>query len=285
MKIFFALFLFLAAFGAQANDTLTRAQVYNFNVGDTFDYKYEDNLSQVSPLEGYDHISYSRIIVTEVTYSAIRDSLFITEKEYSVLPYGIIVFSQYDTLSVDSSSHYVAFDIPNSFAWHLCGLTFDTGYNARPTNTASWSCGNLGVWEDDVTYAAGIGNTLTKVFLSDGESDNEAITTSLIYYSKSGETWGTPATIAVGIANVTAQQPAVSLIPTINNGRFKIKITNAISADYQLAVYDLTGREIKRAALNNSITNIEITNASSGMYVWKVTMQGAVVQSGKMVVN
>src|ERR1043165_336304 len=58
----------------RANDTLTRAQVYNFEVGDTFDYKYHNqSLPGSSWPFGYSY--YYRIVITGKYVSSNNDTI------------------------------------------------------------------------------------------------------------------------------------------------------------------------------------------------------------------
>ena len=80
-------FLFVAA--NYANDTLTRAQVYNFNVGDTFDYKF----TYISTIPYWEHDSYDfqRQVIEDTFMSALSDTLFIARK---------IIYSNQTTTSI-----------------------------------------------------------------------------------------------------------------------------------------------------------------------------------------
>src|SRR4051812_21745565 len=60
-----------------ANDTLTRAQVYNFNVGDTFDYEISGGgINNPIPYS----FGYERQIVEAKYYSSGLDTLFLILK-------------------------------------------------------------------------------------------------------------------------------------------------------------------------------------------------------------
>ena len=65
--------------------TLTRAQVYNFNVGDTFDYKIESKDGTLNGQPGitFDLISFQRVIITQAHYFFSTDSFFIVEENYN----------------------------------------------------------------------------------------------------------------------------------------------------------------------------------------------------------
>jgi|GEM_PF-3026573 hypothetical protein len=185
---------------------------------------------------------------------------------------------------MDSTFKYAVFDASNYCGYSLCSLTIDTGYNQRTVNTAI-ACGGLGCYTDNTSYAAGLGMVYSYSYESDGFSSWSSICYALIYYSQNGETWGTPAPIALGNSNVSAPKPLISLFPTVNNGQFKIKITGSNYQACQLVVYDLAGREIKRTALDKSVNDIYIDGASAGMYLWQVLNEAQTLQTGKLIIQ
>ncbi|MBK8657841.1 MAG: hypothetical protein IPN22_02925 [Bacteroidetes bacterium] len=76
----FLLFLFVVSnvFGL-ANDTLTRAQVYSFSVGDTFDYKHSNSYFIGTP--GYQYSeSFERHVIVGTYFSVDSNTLFIAKK-------------------------------------------------------------------------------------------------------------------------------------------------------------------------------------------------------------
>lgn len=285
MKRFFILLLLFCASHVQANDTLTRAQVYNFNVGDTFDYRMYSHqwCGQPYPSDSIS-ISYSRFAITNIYYSQDSSVKYIQRKQEYPPP----VF--FDTLVLTNLTQFeVVLDYSSCRnAWGTSGDTISinmhSSFNGRITNLFTQTvCPDYLSGEE--VCADGLGITLNTI--SGGvQSCSEVESTELVYYVKEQEVWGTPYydfPSAVYPLNTTNEQ--ISLFPTVNNGTFNLKIANYNSATYQLTVYDLTGREMHRTTLNNSINDIELPHASPGMYLWNVTSQGTVLQSGKMVVN
>jgi len=287
MKCLFIFFCLLAALQSKAaNDTLTRAQVYNFNVGDTFDYRIL-TIYQSTPDGGgmnfYDEY-FKRVIVNEVQYFPLDSSIVITELLYQVLSNNEFLSQGSLIFGFDSSHNYAfadAYNVGNCNG--LCSIAFDTGYNQRVTNEAVF-CGGLGCWAQDVTFASGLGLTNTYIYWSDGGQTSEEWDTTLIYYSKSGETWGTPATIVAGIPNINQQNSIINLFPTFNSGQFTLEADADNSSGYQLNIYDLAGREIKKVPINNGTNNIEL-NTSAGMYLWSVMREGQLLKSGKLIIQ
>ncbi len=100
---FLLIILFTGLTSNATNDTLTRAQVYNFNVGDTFDYETESiQVSQDDPINYIHSISFSRYVVTQVQSSQTGDSLFIVEQVYQNSQGDTLSFQDSTTLIIDS---------------------------------------------------------------------------------------------------------------------------------------------------------------------------------------
>lgn len=120
MKKILLLFVLLSALhSVKASDTLTIRQIFNFDVGDTFDYKtsYSVNIWN-NNCNGYpgDHHDYIRYVITDKIVSPANDSLKYVRKQlyphYSVdtLKYTNLdssVFLLFDTTGI---SQYVLFD-------------------------------------------------------------------------------------------------------------------------------------------------------------------------------
>lgn len=86
------LFLFfVSALLGHANDTLTRAQVYSFSIGDTFDYKLSGTIWVGTPYENYSEY-FERQVIVDIYYSTNSDTLFIAKNLIDDF-----LYSSYDT--------------------------------------------------------------------------------------------------------------------------------------------------------------------------------------------
>lgn len=272
-KIKLLIFCSLLAFNAKANDTLTRAQVYNFNVGDTFDYKYEAIQNIYYGYNVYtDVITFRRFIVVGIQNYPSQDSLVVIERAYQVFSNDSFSFLGNDTLYIDSNLNYAMFKYPNYEAWYLCTLTLDTNYNQRITNTAGWDCNNLGWDLDQVTYAEGLG--IANIYINGGDGDGswETYDTSLVYYSQAGKTWGTPSYILAGIANVKIANTAIQLSPNPATNLCHLQFI-ANGESYTASVFDISGREIMSLFNYQHISTFDfnVAGLSSGLYFVKVS--------------
>lgn len=67
------------------------------------------------------------------------------------------------------------------------------------------------------------------------------------------------------------QLPAVSVFPNPSDGQFTFSIDGTnVAENYKIEVYTLTGDKIYQTTLTNSISEIELSNQKSGMYILKI---------------
>ncbi len=183
MRYILFLLLITSAFAARANDTLTRAQIYNFNVGDTFDYK--EHIYSPEPWETLDSVHYSRCVIQSIWYSANNDTLYISRAWTYPLPLS------YDTLILDSLQ-YPEIKI-DSDPFDTAQYTFypTSLYNCAVNEEYFFCCFSDA---DYFFYGQGLGKVLS--VKSRGENVLYLDSVSLIYYSKDTGSWGTPYYIA-----------------------------------------------------------------------------------------
>ena len=76
----------------------------------------------------------------------------------------------------------------------------------------------------------------------------------------------------VGVANITAEQEAVSIFPNPNNGRFIVKVASAYNDDVWLTITNVTGQKIRRLkAAANTDTELNLGDQPAGVYTLTVT--------------
>ncbi len=175
-------FLFSLSFiNLKANDTLTRAQVYSFNVGDTFDY-HDYGVGIKNPLPQND--SYYRVIITGKTLSVGGDSLIITKRIYreNDTSDATVVLTRLQEYEINLTQDSV------------CPLQFsiDTGFsfNGREKNSVTTtSCLNGGA---TYTFAEGLGMVYKQTSSNSNPQFDAIYTENLIYYSNGIIRWGTP---------------------------------------------------------------------------------------------
>ena len=277
--LLFILLLSLAAIGTKANDTLTRAQVYNYYVGDTFDYRHINIYFAGSYTDTT--VNFTRYVVTNISYSTDSSTKYIVSQEVfpatsqSTLQLNDIQGQEVvlDTILysyVGGANMYIVTPLPDFFGRQ-------TNYTTHPYSAPG---------QEELLFAEGLGEVMDVKHYG-YHTPSVIDTTILIYYANDSVKIGTPYSDFL-----TAIQPldaaaadAVLLYPTLNEGTFNVQITDAGLLPVNLTLYDITGREVKQLHVNDLHNRISIDNYSSGIYIWKAQSPGKLVQTGKMVLK
>src|ERR1043165_5191474 len=185
-KILLPALLLVIFICAKANDTLTRAQIYNFAVGDTFDYldSGSHSFSGNGPVTG--GFNYERFVIDRLYYSQNSDTLIIVRRKEYPLPvsYDSLIISRLSSYEINSYSDFTA----SHYCDTLVGIDTSHSFNGRTINGISGNC-----FESSFIYqfVDGLGETFLQQCcgsLSDGSDLHQK---RLIYYSKGNERWGT----------------------------------------------------------------------------------------------
>jgi hypothetical protein len=87
-----------------------------------------------------------------------------------------------------------------------------------------------------------------------------------------------------GISPVTANG-AASVYPNPGNGNFFVSLQNATD-EYSISVYNITGERITQTVLNPDITELDLSTAAKGIYLYRITTAaGDCLTTGKIVVQ
>jgi hypothetical protein len=277
MKKILMLSILFSALNSFAGDTLTRAQVYNFSVGDTFDYRYYANNSYGGFDTSYSNttISYTRYVVSNIYWSIDSSVKYIVRR----LPDT----SGFDTLTIDNiQGEEVILDTvwfnssngPNYYKIDSCPTYF-----GQTTNYITFFCCGPG-WEE-MYFGRGLGKVLDHVWGGE-QGYYSGDSTVLIYYSGANGTFGNP--IASHVTNITIADPEIKVFPTVNSGFFTVSIPDAIQFPAVFSLYDMCGKEIAQIILNKNNQEIGLPGLSKGVYLWKALLPGKSIQTGKIIV-
>jgi len=164
-----------------ANDTLTIRQVYNFSVGDTFDYK--DNT--IDEDNYFANTSYFRKVLLQKTYSANQDSIYY---KFIVLPSG--------NFELDTISNLDSIAIYHSGYSDTCdGVSYGSEASTYPGYQSDTFRNNCGVWAIQIRFTKNLGRTFTYTSSADPTT---IFQDELIYYSNGISSVGTPYYIVNG---------------------------------------------------------------------------------------
>ena len=178
-RILLLLFILISLSKVKASDTLTVRQIFNFNVGDTFDYAYNFSFSG-----GFNSRTYSRFVITSKTTSIGNDTITYTRKQlYPAIANDVLVYTNLD------SSVFQIFDTTSRSQY----LSFDTAYlvDGRLTDSLTEDV-PLSYGSHTAKYGEGLGLMYSGVPGTDGSSYWTLTDTILIYYSKGTDTYGAP---------------------------------------------------------------------------------------------
>ncbi len=178
MKHTALLVMFLAFIEVKGADSLTNAQVYNVQIGDTFDYRVSTFQNQF-----FNHFSYERYVVTNRILSVNGDTLFISRSRLFPLP--VIQQNMVVTLL---NSFVISSIVPDTNAIQSFITSQDTSFNGRTVNYFHSSGQNTYTFQ----WAEGLGETLQEFWQGVGIPPSSFNSTRLVYYSKGTEHWGTP---------------------------------------------------------------------------------------------
>jgi len=273
-RILLLIFIANSFLSCKAYDTLSIRQVFNFNAGDTFDYKITSTV-MFSGGTQYSTNSFQRVLIIEKTLSP--DSQSISYIRLLLFPAPHIDTIGYTTL--DSS--IISIDTPY-LAYYGGQYQLQTGIDSNSfiTNSSEWSTTDNGA---EKTYTAGLGITYARRGYGnpyDGGGEND---TSLIYYARGDSTGGTPYyNQPTGMENIK-DDIGLNLFPNPVNSVAHLSINNHAN-ESNLILADILGREVLRFTIFNSETILDVSGLPNGIYIWQlVAGEKLLTRMGKIV--
>ncbi|MCW3126314.1 MAG: hypothetical protein JWO03_1972 [Bacteroidetes bacterium] len=270
MKKTLLLVIFLSAlYSARASDTLTIRQVFNFNVGDTFDYrKYIESVDY-----GFHTTTYKRKVLLQKTYSTNNDTIFTL---YSISPGNI---TQLDTITnLDS---FAVLKVPNQDTFCQYFYSFDTStYSGYTSNTSNESCFENAIY---YRFTDGLGITLKDLrwIGQSGVGTNYDIE-ELIYYSNGVKIIGSPYAV-IGIRETIASNSLISIYPTPASDVLHLLFSGMSRHSTRLILSNLIGQEVYSSPITDTETTHDISKLPSGIYTWRIMSDDAILKTGKVV--
>lgn len=281
---------------AQSIDTLTltRGEVYDYNVGDEFHIKHI----------GHTNISYSQAFIKTTITSKImsdnQDTVFYTYDNYEKwFVQGSFPPQEYE-IEETHQVYYTNLTAPvftqtdTVFYYSIDSLVYceyitehgieDSLYNGRKFNSISKYCleGLDSANGYQYMFIAGCGFIEVNSFDYYGGEYYDKFST-LFYYKKGGEEWGVP--LFTGVGNV-AQPPNASNFNVYLNEMqtsLMVECTEKGMGDNFLQLYNYNGQLILSEKLFDSKTVIDIRQFGNGIYICVLTDKYGIVTSDKLV--
>jgi hypothetical protein len=261
-RILLLLFILLSLSQARAYDTLTVRQVYNFNVGDTFDYVIENYAEY-----GTNTYGFYKIIITNKWHSISQDTLYYSR---FILPSP----QSFDTISFTNLDSLLPLnDTPQTCSGCTMNLTIDSACNTV-RNSIGWGNGLYGVF---YIYIEGLG----KVQSGAGGDDNTGIDTALTAYVINGVYNQTPY-FTTGINNISSPSN-IKVYPNPSTDQLNLSITDVGMTKAQFIIADILGQEVYSSTITQSESKHDISRLSSGIYTWRIVEDQTTIKTRKVV--
>lgn len=260
-----AVFIFLFFINTYAQLTLTVGQVYNYNIGDVFQYNYTP--SYTSP-------TYITDTVISKTISTSLDTVKYTYKRYSYKLPSCMSCSAIVSSSTYSNSYH-SLSSPFSYSnLSDCGFSIilpcvkDTiiasGFCGKKTFKSQWvgvpSPTVVSVYTiSDANFSEGLGQTYLYI---ENIGNFDPSYTNMIFYNKSGITCGT---YAVGINEIVINK--FLLFPNPTNSTLTILDEQN---DFKNSIIEIKNNFGQTVMLIPFSDNIDISKLASGMYYFSV---------------
>lgn len=247
--------MFLSITQVYAADTLTRAEVYNYNIGDTFDYR----------IFNYSGDIYQRIIIKNIYWSVDTQTKYIVRSR--IFPSPLYT----DTLTLtDLNKCEVCLDTPSNFR-PTDGLGQDTiilntlPFWGRETNFIKFF--GTSYIHPFMLFAKGLGCTVCGDW-GGVHSFSWVDTTVLIYYSGDSGTLGTPYTLFyTGVTDQSNQPDPISIYPNPTTHYVIISMASSIP-DKSYTITDMSGRILMSGSIGNSPHLVVLDDQiSKGVYL------------------
>ena len=254
-------FILLSLSHIKASDTLTIRQVFNFDVGDTFDYK---TTYTFYPYSGgsFGYIHYNRFLVTSKFFSFNNDSIYYTLKQL----YPINQIEPMIITNLDSNLFLI--DVGAFDSTHV--------YSMESETVAS------GVLNDSTPY-------FTFSFLTEGSTMQTEYGKGIgivdylneyNYFMLDPD--GTPYYMVDGINNIISESN-IHLYPNPTTGQLNLPISGAGTYNTQFILTDILGQEVYSSPVTQSESIHDISNLASGIYTWRVLENNSTIKTGKIV--
>jgi hypothetical protein len=273
---------------AQTLPQSTVREIYNFEVGDTFQVscnsytvlgQYGQEISTVSL-----DVIISRVDTLEsITYEIDRKYSYrwtdgIHYSRYENISNYSITYYQLDSTIFWYHSNHLGCD---TFNWcHIDSIYYDVNMDSVKVNwhfegTPNW-CGA------DTMYADGLGKIMGGNFCEDYMVPQGNCRLSY-YHKMNGQKWGYPHRFT--IVNNLFEGNQINISPNPANTSLTIQSENNFPLHTTFQLFDITGRMILRQELADKTNRIDVSSLSRGMYLYSVIGEKQTLGAGKVIIE
>ncbi len=240
--------IYLIPSNLKSQDISTVGEIYDYEIGDIFHFDFYGTGS------GYGMSSVTNIEIIDYYYSQNNDTIFyvrdIDYKESSSENPQTTYEYYIDTIFYDNIDSLINSGFIDSVYTNL------NMYNGRTINHVSY--GNEDTWT--LNFVNGCGQVETN-YTSWGHTVYSE--DKLVYYKKGDEEWGNP--LPVSVENINANTIDIKIYPNPTKDFVNIK-----SPDFEncvVTITSLTGKKSKTTELITTLTSIDISDLTSGIYL------------------
>lgn len=287
---FFLLFSFFSMKGfSQSSSFSTFREVYDFEVGDTFETSSYSHHTIVQP-----HLDQNGIQM-DIVLSR-QDSSDVVIYQFKQNYEGYWSDGTHSGSNNGTGNYYRTFSLLDSTVYwnhtHLnfgcdtnSNCSFDSVYLDSSLTSGKINEHRISDWAslNRIIYADGLGQVLDVVASED--FDVEQGGRSLIYYHKAnGKKWGNPNYFIVdGINDLEGNELTIQVFPNPTITTFQLQLSSSIHQPTHFKLYEALGREVKEELISSTITTLSRENLSNGIYFWQVETEGKILERGKII--
>lgn len=271
MKATLCFTFFLACHFAFAQLYLTDTEVFDFEIGDVFQYNETRFQGYYNHVFDYTVLQKSfNVDSTEVTYQLAKSSkvtaFSIVDTNWHISFLKDTIFISYPRLNEHIDSMLVSTSIFVDTAWGgFCDTLSETSTTLCGIKTRSLGCLSHtfeGFWKSE-TYGEGVGLVYHHtVDNSNPQTGQPVVQIRLRGYVKNGDTCGY--LVSTSLSKVENHAPSFLLYPNPSNGIFHCEIPSEPS---QYFLYNTSGREVAKGQIAE---NLDFSHLPKGMYILKI---------------
>ncbi len=272
LKLPYIVVLCALSISVSAQKLLTNRQIYNFDVGDMFEY--QQGLTNGSGNFGpYSHILFT-ILATRISKG--NDTLFYNMKQhYYYRPDSVDIHDITDTVTLSYTQLDSVWQTPtyvsnkkDSFSWTI------ESFNGRLENKYYYVSPNL-LHVEHYTQTEEWGNGIGEILNSQwDDSGPEGSVTELVYYKKKNEVYGS--SFFAGFETANDDSHDLNIYPNplrVGNSLFIDGLSKGTNA---LKIFDINGKMLYNNDLHGPSQRIDGFNILPGVYTVRLNNENQI---------
>lgn len=282
MKNLYLLFIILVLTGrgySQGGSIPTVRQVYDFAVGDTFEYYITSNTAA--------DVYYMNVVLVRTNFA--NDSIIYVTK-------GIKIDSGATMQKDITNSTVLDLDSPCYKPWITAHTHLDSAVAVndsfcitRMHSGYSFYCNEVGNYVNGRMNTTGqckigLGATDTYNCLTGTVCDNCNDTYLMYFHKADGSTGGTPYDFAGAISDLINGLD-IKVFPNPVNDHYELQLSATPPEDTYLQIFDNEGNLVKQELIHSLTNTYSRGNLVSGLYFWQVTLGDDILKRGQMIVQ